>query len=130
LKRVFLAAVATLACVAVPASAVARGHEPGAKHARQHAREHHKGFGLRSETPGVAGRIVSHTGNAVAIRTLDGSVDTGMVTDATKVFCIRHTSLAIVPCVPGDIRPGRRIAGALLAITPHGNVWKLIVVWD
>jgi RNase P/RNase MRP subunit p29 len=156
LKRVILAAAATLACAALPASAVARGHESGREHAREHARQHNEGFGLRSETPGVAGRIVSHTGNTVAIRTLDGSVDTGIVTDATKVFCVRHTSsgsgtmrrehgrhegfrdaawardagLAIVPCSPGDITPGRRIAGALLAITPSGNVWKFIVVWD
>lgn len=156
MKRVILAAAATLACAAVPASAVARGHESGREHAREHAREHNKGFGLRSETPGVAGTIVSHAGSAVAIRTLDGSVDSGLVTDATKVFCVRHTSsgagqmrsergrheglrdaawagdagLAVVPCSPGDIKPGRRIAGALLAITPGGNLWKFIVVWD
>jgi hypothetical protein len=155
LKRVFLAAAATLAWGAVPASAIAHDHGRAHGRGRAERRDHHKGFGLRSEAPGVAGRILSHTGSTVAVTLLDGSVATGTVTDASKVFCVRHTGsstgamrserrhegfrdaawardkgLAIVPCSPGDLTPGRRIAGALLQITPSGNFWRFIVVWD
>jgi|SRR5579884_503158 len=87
---------------------------------------------IGSETPGVAGRITSHTGNRVEVALLDGSTLTGTITDATKIVCIRHVDgrLALAHCMAGDLKPGRRIADGLLEVTPRGSFWRLIVVWD
>ena len=136
--------------MAVPASALAHGHEHGRDHVRGHDR-----LGMRDGTPGVAGRIVSHSGDSLTIAGLNGATATGTVTDDTKVFCIRHATTSdgakrlhrdegmrdapwagdsgfvIARCSPvDDLKPGRRIAGAELSFTPSGSVWRFVVVWD
>ena len=74
-----------------------------------------------------------------------------MLTDDTRVMCVRSASTSgsahssrstdggndhrtasgdiVVPCARDDIAAGRKIAVALLALTPKGTAWKLILVW-
>jgi hypothetical protein len=79
---------------AVPATALAQGHDRGhrrdnERHHRHHARFHHRHFG-RIDAPAMqnAGTVASFDGRTLAIRLNNGSTVSGVVNRGTEIRCV------------------------------------------
>jgi hypothetical protein len=79
---------------AVPATALAQGHDRGhrrdnERHHRHHARLHHRHFG-RIDAPAMqnAGTVASFDGRTLAIRLNNGSTVSGVVNRGTEIRCV------------------------------------------